>query len=116
MTDKALANRRHRPAGALEIRRPANHGPTLRQGVDLTFGIGVGAKWLAIVEVSAAVPVAVPGMQFNVLLKLPALVKATVSKDDVIALPRQTGEFRQDMVKEKREPDAFAPSVFAHQV
>ena len=92
------------------------HRPALRQGIDLAFRIRLGAERFAIVEVGAAIPLAVPGVLLDVLLQLLRLREAAFGKGDVLPRARQLGELREHIVKEKGQPDTFAAALFADQV
>ena len=115
--DQALIHRLHRLARALRIAGAADDRPALRQGIDLTFRIGLRAERLAVVEVGAAIPLAVPGVLLDVFLQLLRLRRGSVRRRQrPVALPRQLGKLRQHVVEEEGEPDAFAAAVFADQV
>ena len=82
--DQQLIHALHRLARAAWIASAADHRPALRQGIDLTFRIGPGAERFSIVEVGAAIPLAVPGMSLDVLLQLPRLDEAAVGKTGIV--------------------------------
>ena len=106
----------HGLAGALGIAGAADDRPALRQGIDLTFRIGAGAKGFSVVEVRAAIPLAVPGLLLDVLLQLMGLGEATLGKGSVVASARQFGKLGQHVVEEESQPDTFAAPLFAHQI
>jgi len=61
-TDEELLDGRHRTAGAIGIPGAGEHAPGLGDGVDPAFSVHGGPEWRPIVEVRAAVPVAVPAV------------------------------------------------------
>ena len=92
--DKALADSFHGLPAALRITSAADHRPALWQRIDLALWIGPGAKWLAVVEVGAAIPVSVPGVLCNVVSQLPGVGKATSGKSAIVALACQLRKLR----------------------
>ena len=88
----------------------------MRQGIDLAFQIGLGAERFAVVEVGAAIPLAVPGMQLDVFLQLAGVAEAAIGKGQVAARAGQPGKLRQHVVEEERQPDAFAAPRVPHAV
>src|SRR6516225_1083037 len=84
--DEAFLYGLHRLTCALWIARAAQDRPALRQGVDLALQIALRAEWLATIEISAAVPLAVPTVLLDLLSQLPRLGLATVCKGDFVAL------------------------------
>ena len=80
--DEALVHRLHGLARRVRIAGTADDRPALRQRIDLAFGVGCGAEWLAVVEIGAAIPLAVPGMLLDVLLQLPAWARQSSAKAD----------------------------------
>ena len=103
-------------AGALGIARATNNRPALRQRIDLTFRIGGGAKRFSVIEVRAAIPLAVPGLLLDVLLQLLGLGEATLGKGSVVASARQFCKLGQHVVQEESQPNAFAATLVAHQI
>jgi len=63
--------------------RAGKNRPALRQGINLAFGVGGRAEGLAIVEIGAAVPLAVPGMLLDVLAELAGFGGAEFGEGDV---------------------------------
>ena len=111
-----FVHRVHRLAGTLRIAGPANHRPALRQGIDLTFRIRPGAERFPIIEVGAPVPLAVPGVLFDVFLQLLRLGEAAFGEGVVVSRPRQFRELREHVVKKECQPDTFAAPIIPHLV
>ena len=68
--DQALIDDMHCLACTLWIAGPADDRPTLRQGIDLAFLVGMGAERFAVIEVGATIPVSIPCVLFEVVLQL----------------------------------------------
>ncbi len=88
----------------------------MRDGIDLALGILSRPERRAVVEVRAAIPLAVPGLLLDVLLQLVGLGEAMPGKDSVVALMRQFRKLGQHVVEEETQPDTFAAPLFAHQI
>src|SRR5206468_9260470 len=90
--------------------------PALRDGIDLAFGVGRRSERPAVVKISAAVPLAVPGVQLDVGTKLARLGCVLFSYADVAARSSERGKLHKDIVEKERQPDALAFALCAHQV
>ena len=98
------------------VSRAGKHRPALCDRIDLTFGIGPRTQRRSVVEVCAAIPVAVPGVLFDPLPQLRRLGLASVRERRIGTQARHLGEFSENMAKEERQPDAFALAVPADKI
>ncbi len=114
--DEPLFDRVHRKARPLGIPRAGENGPALRQRINLALCVGVRANRIAIIKIRAAIPLSIPRVFLNILPQQFRLRQAAGDKCGVVAPPRHLGKFRQDFVKEKRQPNAFAAPLRANQI
>ena len=77
---QALVHRLHGQARALGVARPGQHRPALRDRIDPAFAVVRRAQRRAVVEPGAAIPVAVPGVAFEVLAQAHALGRADLGE------------------------------------
>src|SRR5208283_4597874 len=75
-----------------------------------------GAKRFAIVEVGAAVPLAIPGVLLDVLLQLPGLGEAAFGKSGIAVGAGQLSKLGEHVVKKKSQPDTFTASLVSHPI
>ena len=94
-------------------RGAGQHGPALRDRVDAAFGIAGRAERRAVVEVGAAVPVAVPGVLLEVRAQGLGFALAAVRERGVAARACQRREVAQHAVEEEAQPHALAAPTHA---
>ena len=68
--NEALIHSFHGHARTLGVSRTGKNGPALRNRIDPAFGVNRRSKRRAVVEVSAAIPLAVPAMLFDIAAQL----------------------------------------------
>ena len=100
----------------LRIRRARQHGPTLRDGVDLAFVVRSRAERGAVVEIRAPVPVAVPALQFDVLLQFRRMVRAVAGEFGIAPAPGKLRKMFQHVIQEERKPHALALVLRADEI
>src|SRR5580692_7388467 len=71
----------------------------------------MGTERFAVVEISAAIPLAIPGVLLDVLLQLSRLRVTMIRKGDIFARARQSRELGEHIVKKEGQPNAFAASL-----
>ena len=106
----------HAGGGAFGIAGARDDRPALRQGIDLAFRVFGGAERGAVVEIGAAIPLAVPGIFLDVFLQLRGVGGAMLGEGSVVAAAGEFGELHQHIVEEESQPDAFAASMFADEI
>jgi hypothetical protein len=84
--------------------------------IDLAFEVAGRAKWLAAIEVSAAVPPAVPSVLFDVLFQLRDLGDTFLGKSRVGPQVSDRRELLQHVNQEERQPYALTFPLRAHKI
>ena len=84
-------HRGHRGARARAVARAGKNRPALRDGVDLTLGIVDRTERRAVIEVGAAIPLAIPRIVLNPLVQLHRLQLAAVRERRVVPHTRDFG-------------------------
>src|SRR5439155_1351304 len=82
----------------------------------LALGVGGGTERFAVVEVSPAIPLAIPSMTFDVLAQFRGLAGTFLGEGSIIPFAGQLAETIQHVVKEECQPDAFPPAVDADKI
>src|SRR5712671_4950997 len=100
---------------ARRLARAGQHRPTLRQRINLTFRIGGRAERFAIIEVSAAIPLAIPRMGFNVFTQPFRLFLAVLPERFITTTPGKRGKLLEHIEQEKCQPDTLALAAGAHE-
>ena len=98
---------------AFGIAGAGQHGPALRNRIDLAFRIAGRAEWCAVVEISAPVPAAIPAVRLDVALQDASLFDAACTE---CAIALQVGDLRkarQHIEQEECQPHAFAAAFLA---
>jgi hypothetical protein len=113
---KSLEDGFHGPPGSEGLPGPRDHGPALREGIDLAFRIGDGAECPAIVEKGPEVPPAVPSLGLGTLTDRLGLLPAGVGEPPVPPGVRQLGESAEDVEEEPGQPDALPAPAAPDQV
>ena len=113
---QAPVHRRHCRARAPGFPGAGQHGPALRNGIDLAFGVARRSQRRAVVEVGATVPVAIPAVALDILAQLCRLFLAARGEGAVAAHARKLGELHQHVIQEETQPHAFAFAVCANHV
>ena len=88
----------------------------MRQGIDLAFFVGRGTERFAVVEVSATIPLPIPGVLFNVRAQLFGLFLAKFCEGRITASRGQRSKMFEHVVEKKSQPHAFAFAVLADHV
>src|SRR5574341_496718 len=114
--NEAFIHRFHRHARALDIARPGEDGPALRNRINLSFGVSRRSQRRAIVEVGAAVPLAIPAILLDILAHVSRLPPATFGEGYVTVPVGNLSEPHEDFIQEKPQPDTFACAVLPHNV
>ena len=109
-------HRGHRGARARAVARAGKNRPALRDGVDLTLGIVDRTERRAVIEVGAAIPLAIPRIVLNPLVQLHRLQLAAVRERRVVPHTRDFGEFREDVAKKESKPNAFTLAVSSDEI
>ena len=89
------------------FRGARNDSPGLGNRIDAAFIVGDRAKRRSIVEISAAIPVAVPGLALEGVLQGGGVLTPGRRALGVVMLIRQIGECYQRRIQEPAEPDAL---------
>ena len=82
----------------------------------MAFGVDLRAERFAVIEVRAPIPLAVPGVEFDVSPQLFGLGDTTFGKRRIISAPGQLRELGENIVQEKSQPDTLPTSLFAYEV
>ncbi len=122
--DRARASRRTRRSSTAFIAmrersgvaRPGQHGPALRDRIDPAFRVAGRTERRAVVEVGAAVPLAIPAVLLDVLAQPTALRRAKLGEGRVAVHTRHLGELPEHFAQEEAQPDALALAADPHQV
>ena len=105
----------HRALGAARLRRSRNHGPRLRQRIELALLVLHRSQRRAVVEVRAAIPVAVP-RQLEHAGEPPRLVAVLARQIGAAAALADRREVVQHGHEEPAEPHALAAALVADAV
>ena len=111
-----LVDRLHGRARAPRVARAGEHRPALRDRIDPAFGAARRAERRAVVEVGAAVPLAVPAVLLEALAQPGALALAARGEGGVAARTRERAELPQHFAQEEAQPDALALAAHPHQI
>src|SRR5216684_1145506 len=111
--DQLAIDGRHRPGGSPALCGPAQHSPGLSNRVNPALGIRCRAKRRAVIEISAAIPFAVPTFalerRFQSANVEPPVFRALVFASAV----RNLCELPENRVQKPSEPDTFTLTVLA---
>src|SRR6185312_5214348 len=97
-------------------RGAGEHRPALRDRIDAAFLVAGRAERRAVVEVRAAVPLAVPAVLVDARAQRARLGRAALRESRVAAVARDRRETLEHVMAEEGEPDAFALAFRAHLV
>ncbi len=114
--NEALIHRVHRHAGSPGIAGPRENRPALRDRIDPALGVARRTERRAVVEVRAAVPLAVPAVLLDLQAHFVRLHPATFGEGHVTGLACDLGEPHEHFIKEESQPDAFPFAVLSHKV
>src|SRR4029079_5465584 len=109
-------DRLHRLLRAVARRAAGDHRPALSNGVDAALVVLRRAERRAVVEVGAAVPVAVPRLAVERRLERRLVRTPRSGALRLAARLGELGERPQVRVEEPGEPDALAPAFAADAV
>ncbi len=107
---QALVDRLHGQARALALSSaPGQHRPALRDRIDPAFGVARRTERRAVVEVGAAVPLAIPAVLLDVLAQAGRPRRGKSSAKAASPCARATlGELPEHFAQEEAQPDALA--------
>jgi hypothetical protein len=105
-----MARARARIGGA------GQHAPALRDRIDLAFLVGVRTERRAVVEIGAAIPLAIPCILLDVGGDAARLFAALGGKGGVMPQLGHFGKALQHFAQEEGQPHALALAMLAHLV
>src|SRR5271156_3924924 len=114
--NELLVHGGHRAGCASWLCGAAEDGPGLGNCVNAAFGVLRGAQRRAVVEISAAVPLAIPAIVFQSSLEAADVQAPRLSTLALATAIRELCKLPQDGVQEPAEPYAFALAVLSHAV